>query len=45
MIDRRVPGLLRPMFYEFAAMQGTRSLYGTLRDGAKTYMRFVLRKG
>jgi SAM-dependent methyltransferase len=45
LIDRRVPEMLRPMFYEFAAMQGTRSLYGTLRDGTKTYMRFVLQKG
>jgi ubiquinone/menaquinone biosynthesis C-methylase UbiE len=44
LIQKKVPRVLRPFFYEFAAMQGTRSLHGTLSKGEKVYMRFVLKK-
>jgi len=44
LINQKVPKLLRHFFNEFAGMQGTHSLYATLRKGEKVYMRFVLTK-
>lgn len=44
LIKRKVPGMLRPVFHEFAGITGTRSCYGTLRDGDKVYLRFVLQE-
>jgi len=44
LIDKKVPGLLRNIFHEFAGMQGSRSQYATLRSGEKRYIRFLLQK-
>ncbi len=44
LIRRKVPGLLRGFFHEFAGLQGTRSYNSTLRRGEKIYFRFVLEK-
>jgi len=44
LIERQVPKILRPLFNEFAGMEGTRSSYATLCSGDKVYLRFVLRK-
>lgn len=44
LIRARIPRLLRPFFYEFAAMKGSRSVYGSLRSGELTYLRFVLKR-
>jgi len=42
LIQKKVPRLLRPAFDQFAAMEGTESVYETLRRGHKQYLRFVL---
>lgn len=44
LIKRKVPGLLRGFFNEFAGLQGTRSYNSALRRGEKIYFRFVLEK-
>lgn len=44
LIRAKVPPALRPFFSEFAAMEGTPSIYGELRGGERAYLRFVLRK-
>jgi SAM-dependent methyltransferase len=44
LIEAKVPRLLHPFFKEFAAMKGSRSIYGSLRSGERVYLRFVLRK-
>lgn len=44
LIKRKVPGLLRGFFNEFAGLQGTRSYNNALRRGEKIYFRFVLQK-
>ena len=44
LIKRKVPGVLYPVFHEFAGITGTCSCYGTLCDGDKVYWRFVLQK-
>ncbi|MFN2108610.1 MAG: class I SAM-dependent methyltransferase [Anaerolineae bacterium] len=44
LIRTHVPWVLRPIFFQFAAMEGTRSIYATLLSGERTYLRFVLRK-
>jgi ubiquinone/menaquinone biosynthesis C-methylase UbiE len=44
LIRVKVPRLLWPFFNQFAAMEGTQSIYETLRRGDKQYLRFVLRK-
>jgi hypothetical protein len=43
LIRTHVPWMLRPLFSQFAAMEGTRSVYATLLSGERTYLRFVLR--
>jgi ubiquinone/menaquinone biosynthesis C-methylase UbiE len=45
LIKTKVPRLLRPFFHQFAALEGTASVYETLRRGDKQYLRFVLQKG
>ena len=42
LIQAKVPRVLRPFFNQFAAMEGTESIYETLRRGDKQYLRFVL---
>jgi ubiquinone/menaquinone biosynthesis C-methylase UbiE len=42
LIHAKVPRWLRPSFDQFAAMEGTESVYARLRRGDKQYMRFVL---
>jgi ubiquinone/menaquinone biosynthesis C-methylase UbiE len=44
LIRAKVPRVLRPFFNEFAAMEGSRSIYGSLRSGELAYLRFVLKK-
>jgi ubiquinone/menaquinone biosynthesis C-methylase UbiE len=44
LIRAYVPQVLRCFFNQFAAMEGTQSIYETLRRGDKQYLRFVLRK-
>ena len=44
LIKTKVPRLVQPFFDEFAAMEGTNSLYAALCSGDKVYMRFVLQK-
>jgi SAM-dependent methyltransferase len=44
LIRTHVPWVLRPLFSQFAAMEGTGSIYGTLLSGKRTYLRFMLRK-
>ena len=44
LIRTKVPWVLRPLFSQFAAMEGTRSIYATLLSRERTYLRFVLRK-
>jgi ubiquinone/menaquinone biosynthesis C-methylase UbiE len=44
LIRAHVPWMLRPVFFQFAAMEGTRSIYATLLSGERAYLRFVLRK-
>ncbi|MFL7790768.1 MAG: class I SAM-dependent methyltransferase [Anaerolineae bacterium] len=44
LIRAHVPWVLRPLFSQFAAMEGTRSIYATLLSGERMYLRFVLRK-
>jgi ubiquinone/menaquinone biosynthesis C-methylase UbiE len=44
LIRAHVPWVLRSLFFQFAAMEGTRSIYATLLSGERTYLRFVLRK-
>jgi SAM-dependent methyltransferase len=44
LIRANVPWVLRPLFSQFAAMEGTRSIYATLLSGERVYLRFVLRK-
>jgi ubiquinone/menaquinone biosynthesis C-methylase UbiE len=43
LIQQKVPRFLQPLFNEFAAMQGTRSLFTTLKNGERVYVRFVLK--
>lgn len=42
LIQAKVPRLLRPSFDQFAAIEGTASVYERLRRGEKQYLRFVL---
>jgi ubiquinone/menaquinone biosynthesis C-methylase UbiE len=42
LIEAKVPRVLRPFFNQFAAMEGTESVYEMLRRGDKQYMRLVL---
>ncbi len=44
LIRKKVPGVLRGFFNEFAGLQGTRSYNSALRKGEKIYFRFVLEK-
>ncbi len=44
LIDRRVPRLVRPIFYHFAGIEGTH-IYNQLATGAMTYLYMVLKKG
>lgn len=44
LIRRKVPGVLRGFFNEFAGLQGTRSYNSALRRREKIYFRFVLEK-
>jgi ubiquinone/menaquinone biosynthesis C-methylase UbiE len=44
LIRHKISGILRPLFNEFAGMEGTRSSYATLCCGDKVYLRFVLQK-
>jgi ubiquinone/menaquinone biosynthesis C-methylase UbiE len=42
LIHAKVPRWLQPSFTQFAAMEGTTSMYEMLRRGDKQYLRFVL---
>lgn len=44
LIQAKVPRLLRPVFIQFAAMEGIASSHEMLRRGASQYWRFVLQK-
>jgi ubiquinone/menaquinone biosynthesis C-methylase UbiE len=44
LIRARVPWVLRPFFNEFAALSGSRSIYGSLESGELVYLRFVLKR-
>ena len=44
LIQQKIPGLLRGLFYEFAGVQGTRSYNGSFRRGEKVYFRFTLQR-
>ena len=44
LIDQYVPKFLHKPFNEFAGMKGSEFFYGSLKNGNKRYMSFVLRK-
>ena len=44
LIQRKIPSLLRGLFYEFAGLQGTRSYNSSFRRGEKVYFRFTLQR-
>ena len=43
LIDRLVPGILRPSFFDFAAVRGT-TLFDSFQSGKLVYMSFALQK-
>jgi SAM-dependent methyltransferase len=43
LIREKVPPAFQHLFGEFAAMEGTRSIYSLLQSGEKVYLRYVLR--
>jgi ubiquinone/menaquinone biosynthesis C-methylase UbiE len=45
LIRQKVPAALQHLFGEFAAMEGTRSIYSLLQSGEKVYLRVALQAG
>ena len=44
LIDAKIPRLLRPIFNQFAGMEGIAPINEMLRRGDLQYLRFVLQK-